>query len=601
MLGSVQRFPEERILLVETSRAACVLVVWAHHVLGLSVLVRNKSSTGKTSTPFGEPPHNVIVDVAVHIEDDDVSVETGYTRRRDAATLLSTDGSKLFKLEADPDDNYLECTFRGPAGGFGQRMIESELRRFPNSGVLVKETMLLAVAFSLKFSETSRIVKSATKQESVAFPTGWEQGEATIVGLRLSELMAESQRQGDDDLELMSYSISKTRLYEAAKFLFMDTKLAFNKAEEYSSILCGDSLQTIEVPLGTISTIMGKLQDKKLATSLWTAIRRLAVTMSTLLYAFAHVPNLAACNDLPVIENMTVLNESAAFKRIASWKTDTHFESCEDDSFQLIGRLMLGTSPDIDMSAASLVSRAGWSMFLSTITENDPSLIRELCHSLNPSMYVIQATYRCIRLEKGCVCIKRGVPVRNKVYKHFILDAPLINSDYLVWNTRARSGDEITLNCADTVQVVDPYCEEQGDSFLVSLRIVHEAKGPRNTKVRLIRRTGFRERFDALWNAQLTKGCPDLDGGPQSVVLPSGCVALAGFGDHGGFGDTAEVYICQTANNQYARWRALLSISSFDQDEVPYHPVLLRSADTCLKCALDEALTYHLSPCFLIL
>jgi hypothetical protein len=40
MLHSIQRFPEERLVVIEVNHGAPVLIVWAHHVLGLSILLR---------------------------------------------------------------------------------------------------------------------------------------------------------------------------------------------------------------------------------------------------------------------------------------------------------------------------------------------------------------------------------------------------------------------------------------------------------------------------------------------------------------------------------------------------------------------------------
>ena len=59
MLQSVQRFPEERLVIIEVNNGAAVLTVWAHHVLGLSVLVRTYEDNQAREERFGEPPEQV--------------------------------------------------------------------------------------------------------------------------------------------------------------------------------------------------------------------------------------------------------------------------------------------------------------------------------------------------------------------------------------------------------------------------------------------------------------------------------------------------------------------------------------------------------------
>jgi hypothetical protein len=113
LLSSVQKFPEERILLIQTNRVACILVVWAHHVPGLSVLVRLHGDWNQKDTRFGPSPEQVIVDVKEHIDPQKATDEL--IRRPPSVILLSTDGSTLFGLTEEPDGKHIDGTFRGQA------------------------------------------------------------------------------------------------------------------------------------------------------------------------------------------------------------------------------------------------------------------------------------------------------------------------------------------------------------------------------------------------------------------------------------------------------------------------------------------------------
>ena len=160
----------------------------------------------------------------------------------------------------------------------------------------------------------------------------------------------------------------------------------------------------------------------------------------------------------------------------------------------------------------------------------------------------------------------------------------------MVFSTEAVSGDKIKLSCSRNVIPGKSYCGERGDSFVISPRFLEcpPAESPETT---IARRTGFNEMLGALWMSIRTQQCSHVSNNKNPITLPPGCVALSGFGDHGGLDMKAKVYVCMTARNKYARWRALLAISTMAIDRSKSIPVLLRDQDCCLQCALDQALT----------
>jgi hypothetical protein len=56
MLHSVQHFPVDRMVIIEVSYGSAVLVVWAHHILGLSTLVRIHENGDTIEVRFGDSP-----------------------------------------------------------------------------------------------------------------------------------------------------------------------------------------------------------------------------------------------------------------------------------------------------------------------------------------------------------------------------------------------------------------------------------------------------------------------------------------------------------------------------------------------------------------
>jgi hypothetical protein len=351
-------------MVVETNRAACVLVVWAHHVLGLSVVVNVRSRDGHTiqTTRFGTTTERVILQVPVP--------DRRPSPHAESATLLCSDGTKLFELVSDPDDDLIESTFRVHACGVGKRMIEIELRPWRHaygSESLKKEIELLALAITMRFTEELYI------DLSMDFDI-----DATVDPPHLSREDPNSNdsspQEGDSHgstAKPLPYHVTKDAILEASRFIFNDSRMKLEKASEYIGGITGETLYHIPMPPGVISSCLrGCSEDEK--EKIWSDVRFLAMNLGVLIYAFAHVIDLNACGDLPVMAHYPVLRMSPLMTRLSGWPIGTPLVAGYDDSFLAISYLMLGEVPELDLLRASLVSKAGWSVFFSTITDADP-------------------------------------------------------------------------------------------------------------------------------------------------------------------------------------------------------------------------------------
>jgi hypothetical protein len=370
MLSSVQKFPEERILLIQTNRAACILVVWAHHVLGLSVLVRLHGDQNQKDTRFGPSPEQVIVDVKEHIDPQKATDEP--IRRPPSAILLSTDGSTLFSLTEEPDGEHIDGTFRGQAKGYARRILEQEISDQANRDVLIQDVMSIVIAFAVVFSRRLQIAKP--KATSGVFVDDWTPQPAFIDHSQSTpdtdDVSVESQPTGAS----MQYHLPIERLHNSAKFLFGERKVVNNTVNDYVMIFTGVPLHEIPEPPGPTASI---LRSWNTLDSLWSNIRFLAISLSVIVFAFAHVSDLSTCFEVPLYENLAVLRATGLFMCLASWDGKSLLDICSDDCFEIIGSLMLGESSDVDLRLACLVSTRGWSIFLSTISDADPVHIGE--------------------------------------------------------------------------------------------------------------------------------------------------------------------------------------------------------------------------------
>ncbi|KAI0175891.1 hypothetical protein GGR52DRAFT_334574 [Hypoxylon sp. FL1284] len=540
MLASVQRFPEERMLLIETTQGVCVLVAWAHHVLGLSVLVRRVVDGQMRTDVFGDEREQVIIE----------QVESW---REYPVTLLLSDGSHLFKLQADPDD-YIDSTYRVPARGSGARLLRRDVGRLCGSeSEIQKEGMLLSAAIASKFWGKLRVVLDDHNEPP--------------------------------PVNSLSHSIPKSYLYEATRFLFDVEEISVEDIDVYCRCLKRSHLDTPHRDLYRKMKFMPRkmrtvLERTKDAQKSWARLVDTCSELSMRIFAFAHVTNLSQCDELGIIEG-TQLRFRTRFK---SWESINTLSVNPRECMGIMIQLMTGSTSDIaSIKRTSLVSVGGWSVFMSSMTESDPSLVR-----------------------RGAVSIIKGVPCRGGVYKHGVVDDELARIPPDV-RLRTREGPkaEISPKCLDPVRLGKTYIGEKGDSFLISLRYV--AEHSEGTKLSNVRRTGFCELNSALWTSQNTAKCAHTSSKQDTMVLPSRCYTVSGFNDFLRFSGRKDVFIYQTSGSKHTRWRALLSIASIIEPHGTnyyrqYHPVLLKTDETCLRCAVKEAMSHPMGgPRFLVL
>ena len=163
----------------------------------------------------------------------------------------------------------------------------------------------------------------------------------------------------------------------------------------------------------------------------------------------------------------------------------------------------------------------------------------------------------------------------------------------------AKSGEQISLRCSDSVSFMRPYCGEGENIFYVTSRVKHLHPSGRSSIYKL----GFRELYQSLRWAQLTTGCEYKPPRSQDGLdLPIACAAVTGFG-HQIKDVNVRILVCLTAKSIRARWLALASFpwtTITMNDGRDSRRILLRSSRCCCQCAMDQA---ALAPgkCFLIL
>ena len=202
----------------------------------------------------------------------------------------------------------------------------------------------------------------------------------------------------------------------------------------------------------------------------------------------------------------------------------------------------------------------------------------------------IQSAMNLMRCTvSGGFVVKQGIPNRNGVRKHLVIDAPVTvveeATEALYW----YKGSQISFLEGIKTRFGRPLYAERGDSFIISLRIEQEHKG-----VLTARRTGHVELSHSVWAMMRTKPCqhhPDRGLG-QKHKLDTHEVALAvqideelnTFLDHWEFGKS--IYL--STNSLAARWRALIAVNLPSVKRRNFTNIL-RTNNCCCPCAIEQA------------
>lgn len=581
----VQRFPEDRIVLIDASvdAGACSLVVWANLVLGLNVLVRKDGLHNQLlEKQFGLGTNHVVIDLrdrSLSWIGDQSTLEI----KQPSITLLSvSDNEILLTLRPEPDETPIDANYKRSAGGFGKRILEVECAACDDEegrDVFARELTLLVITFALIISQRLSAKPPAVyrvrrcSQRDILWLTCYLYLAycGLLVGKKCQEMLNAAERQS---------MVSEQALTSSARFLFTSPRFNLKSIEGHVLAFSRRSLDANFQMPHTISLLFDRYPPRNLKKeTLWHDMLEKVRYLSVVVLAFAFVKDLDGCAELPLSQSLNVLGQHNLLVQLNSWDGISQLWIPEDCWFLVLARLLIGHKTAIDTASTCLVSDRGWSVFSSTFGDADPTFT-----------------------VAGHIVIKKGVPCRNSVWKHSIKDGPpgtWANEWHIVNSVEAKE----SLRCVDTVYRSKPLCGDRHGSFLVTVRLStevppqpgqHKRTGWKEDTPREVesRRTGYRELFAAIWGLQHTRSCQHQD---AEIMLPLSCVSVSGFGDlqMQALKNTARIFICLTAKNSAARWRALIAIhmnSHVFPNIDMIHQVMLRGEDCCFQCAVDQTL-----------
>ncbi|KAI4196527.1 MAG: hypothetical protein LQ350_006510 [Teloschistes chrysophthalmus] len=431
----VQSLPSDRMIHVQIpvgkhiSSGVSALVVWAHHVLDLTVVVQLCGERGlpKRYERFGSADvHQVFIE--------EVAAEC------DASiTLLDAQQDILLRITSEPDeeDRLISSVRRIPARGYGNTLFEDHIRRFfPGR------------------KETKAIIQELQKVTS-AF--------AIIIARNLDKV--ETQFDIDNNVTRrrngMKHYVDEDRLLQASRFLFDNAHLSHQDIDGLVAQYSGSPLQdTLPQPAALESAAWAQSQtpihDVDIEDNWYFACAH-ARDLSILAISLAHVTNPEDCENLRFVDvEISSIREVALGQQLLDWNGRDALRITDDAWLQALAVPPAGYQTQLrslPWHNICLISDRGWSAWISTLAQHDPE-----------------------QIKAGSITLSRGSPCRNGVWKSAICDP---SESLQSWTNPSRAesyGQVAHLRCAKKVTLDKPDCSEGVDAFFVRARLRrHEA------------------------------------------------------------------------------------------------------------------------------
>ena len=498
----VQSLPENRKMTVSSQKGVLTLIIWAHHILGLSVLLRG--------IPGGDI-HFIGVE-------NTSQVIISWTERRPPnpeVTLLDSQMEVL--LRSDPSNirlDRIDACERLPLRRYGTVL----LQRHFNTATTIPDS-------SPVFAESVQVIVSM----------------AIVVSKRLVRVPGTSPK----NQPLCFVVIERWRILAAAAIMFEGIEFDKASVNTYiNDIADEEPLQKAAFP----RAIQNYLQKLGLNAEANPLFLRQFTRLAVLLLGLATVSGIENCAGLPLIANLELL-DNLSFAGEVQTKAG-HITVKEKDLLYLISQMLVGSKFLQDEEAAGhsvfLVSDFGWSIYVGAVGDNDPAVIKpELLHirkgvPTNPENGERKSRIRDDISEGwGDLCIP-GIRVFDR-------------------------GESYVPRCLTQVKRRNEYYGSREDGFRLSIayEVIESYSSSwedgRYNNYQLHR--SYRAFHRGLWSVLLAPPCGHMN--REGGVARLGVDTVAGVGLSWSFEEQEEIperiCICLVRGDRHARWLAVES------------------------------------------
>lgn len=525
----VQRLPQNRKMMVSSEQGVATLIIWAHYILGLTVLLKlvplrkdlrfgNEESPEViiTWTPAQkDKPYTVIkrkpVPFNIYLLADDLDI------------VLSTPPDDTIRIKSISDERHV-------LEGYGA----DYLRRYLNTKVSTADadpvcSTIINLLIACSISVSQRLRRQSTYESSQPY-------------------------------SMLGYKLERWRVIQAAEIIFQSFCLDQVQIDHYLAQLNPQTLKGFDLPRCLELYLHRSQEDIE-------DLRDAIMNLATLVLIFAHVVEVQHCSQMPLAFNLaSIVQGSDLYNFLTIAESSVREDSLFDDLAQfLIGRTRKRQQSD----GLVLVSDFGWSIYLDSIGDLDPADIRpELVH------------------------IKKGVPTSNRTQERKsqircppdTCSSPPDHEHTAVTIRPIDQGKNYIPRCLTRVTRRVEYITTGRDEFLLTVLLdvsIASDNVPFTTKIEYY--INYRQIYESLWTMPRTKACKhkkDVNVGEKK--LGPDALTVIGFTRPVTNDFPHRIWIHLVKRDPGAR--AFTVVAGSGRED---RSKMLRTEDCCEDCALD--------------
>ena len=340
----IQKFPEERKMIVSGSHGILTMIVWAYHVLNLTVLVKGAP---RGDIMFGDEQRSPQVIILWGFSPTNLSSTDPEEEHN--VCLLDKDSEVVLQTEPNISDIlYLEACERLPLQNYG--------------------TTLLYRTFNKCISTSTRDPIYADAAQMVA-------AMAITSSRKLSRAPADQQSSGNEP----AFTIDRWRIMTVADIIFKDLHLETPMIDRFVEALVQDR------DLGNESILPRSLQLYLAKTGHMSHTHSgLLRQLTTLVILLSTISGIEHGQMLPLKSDLLQVGRS--LEALRGPRAIPEYQLLDSISRMLLGNRsygqVIGKETSID-DRVFLVSDFGWSVFLGVVGDTDPA-------SINPEMLFLR-------------------------------------------------------------------------------------------------------------------------------------------------------------------------------------------------------------------
>jgi len=541
-LTAVQHLPEARLVRIRSIDGATTIVVWAHHVLGLTVVVE----TTYGSERFGDGPESVYVDCGTY---------DGYEDPYAKTSLFNETGDLLFGIEQNTDDFVMEpAVRRHQILGFGYKVIPAKLE----DDEVVQSLVHAATTSALALVREESVTKSDPLHR-----VGKEVYPSSSKILMVARLLFSAHEQLID-------TVNSKNLYPC----LVRSPWTLETLPEHIVRL----IEQQRITLPDVRSVIRQLTYIILIFSLVQNIENcLGLPLDPL-----YLPKLSDTYTMSMAERGRIGEPQYQTKKAQDWARPLPMPTAED-AFGAFVKLIKGQDFPKQQSnnqSISVISTWGWTLCTGSVIENDPS-------ELYPGLAVFQ-----------------GVPMRKGERRRLILDSGIRNPwPYKATNEKrdslgqyrvfARPGETKTLRTWTRSKKTRYFLATTEDAFEVLK--VYECRSLEEPEISWEMRVGFCSMQYIHWHLVHLPPCEHTVRFDAPVTLPEKTWAFDGFftPEVSRQPVPGEIQVALVAGDTSARWLMAPGIGD-DKSKIsskyssPFS-TLLRPRECCFECAITMA------------